>query len=207
VVEFAGEHACELLMDFTTFVDSIDRELLWTAGLQAEYPLWLLRLALQSYAWERRLVGQDGLASTALRPTRGVGPGSATAIFECKLFVLALVRDMEQMPIQISLHVDDLALWCKGSSVEQLVSRVGSAYLRLRALLKQYGLQTSAEKGGLVATSYDTFHAIASLLADLDGKTRQPHRFEDTPGKLGIDYGMGKKICTCCLGRERNPVC
>jgi hypothetical protein len=193
VAAFAGEHACELLMDFTKFFDTIDRSLLWQAGVQAHYPLWLLRIALQSYSWQRRLIGQDGLASATLVPTRGVGPGSATAIFECKLFLLALVRDMEQMPVQISLHVDDLSLWCSGNTVEQMVSRMSKAYKKLRELLTERGLQTCPEKDGLVATNYDTFKAVADVLAVADGKTRQPHRFQGTPSKLGIDYSMGAR--------------
>jgi hypothetical protein len=67
-----------------------------------------------------------------------------------------------KFPVEISLQVDDLSLWCAGATVEQLAYRVERAFGRLRSPLAQYGLQTSE---GLVATSQDAFSAVAQMLA------------------------------------------
>jgi hypothetical protein len=66
------------------------------------------------------------------------------------------------------------------------------------------GCKPVNEKDGLVATRQEAFTAIAQLLADFDGThgRRKPHRFADTPGKLGIDYEMGKRFLSKSKSRR-----
>eukprot|EP00974_Lingulodinium_polyedra_P104466 10112975-Lingulodinium_polyedra.AAC.1 len=59
----------------------------------AAYPLGILRFALASYAWPRRLV-LDGAVSEQIWPGRGIVAGSNTATFEVKAFMLPGVDRM-----------------------------------------------------------------------------------------------------------------
>ena len=67
----------------------------------------LLRVALQSYAWSRRLL-DCSLVGEALAPTAGIGAGSAFATYELQCLVaLDLAALQAHRPAAtISLHVD-----------------------------------------------------------------------------------------------------
>jgi hypothetical protein len=104
---------------------------------------------------------------------------------------------MDMYPVEISLHVDDLSLWCCGATVEQLAQRAGASLEKLTRLLKQRGLTTSGDKEGLLATDIDSLQAVAGVLANIRGPRKVPHKWQATPAKLGIDYRFGDRAEAC----------
>jgi hypothetical protein len=182
------------MFDFEKFFDSIDRMLLWRLAAHYQFPLGILRLSLRSYSWTRSLVSQDNLASRRLHPLRGVGPGSALAIYECKLYALQLLQAIRAFPVTVSLHVDDLSIYIEETSPSKVAEVAQPVLSVMEAELAKAHLRISAKKEGLTATDELTFRAVAEQLAAAQDIPRAiPHRISDTPAKLGIDYSFGRR--------------
>ena len=64
----------------------------------------------------------DGLAGPAIRPWRGIAAGSPFAPYELALMMIPIVHGVRglRIPIQLSIHVDDIMLAAQGSTVAEV---------------------------------------------------------------------------------------
>ena len=100
--------------------------------------MWLLRISLASYEWERHLLGEAGLVEAPVLPRLSVAAGSSFAVFEVALMLLPMVTEASRRfpQAQISLHVDDLAVGAEAARGEQVAQTVVGCGRWMVALLE-----------------------------------------------------------------------
>ena len=88
--------------------------------------MYLLRLALATYRWPRRL--RDlALMSCELFPSRGVIAGASGAVYELKVFLLGVIIEYHGLfsarvpPIVLVVHIDDFVQTLVGRTLEGVV--------------------------------------------------------------------------------------
>ena len=81
-----GGHVAEMQADLRKCFEYVDRQLLWEAGQSAGYPLAILRLSIETYAFPRYVtLDQFAASCQPLVASRGIVPGGAFATSELKL--------------------------------------------------------------------------------------------------------------------------
>ena len=118
-----GGATVTILSDITRCFDTVPWSAVIAGAVSMQFPLQLLRLALVSYGWPRTL-GADGLLAAPLHPTRGIGAGSAAAVFEFGIAMgPTLTRAAMLHPLCVyGAHVDDLSVTTCGASEHEAVS-------------------------------------------------------------------------------------
>ncbi len=104
---------------------------------QFNYPTAVLRIALNAYSWDRRIM-LDSIVSGPIWAHKGIGPGSTTATFELNLYFLeAVVNLASKFPsLTLTVHVDDFGAAAMGEATE-VVNTLVEAGLTLKGLLNQ----------------------------------------------------------------------
>jgi hypothetical protein len=122
-------HHAELLWDVAKCFEHVKHTRPWNDTTQHGYPVAVLRCSLLAYTWARRLLWDNGICSPPMRPSRGIGAGSFSATFELKLYMINTITQFAaQWPhLSLSLHVDDLSLGLRHSSLHALLSELREA--------------------------------------------------------------------------------
>ena len=86
-------HGVELLRDLAKAYEAVRRYILWRFAAKHGYPVWLLRLSLNAYGWNRRLEMLAGMVGPMINVPNGICSGSAHATYKLKLCLLEYLRD------------------------------------------------------------------------------------------------------------------
>ena len=114
-----GRFGAEVQWDLSKAFDRVNWGNLVKRAVEWGYPLEALRLSMVSYSWQRRLV-MDGVIGGKVHPRRGVAAGSPFAPYELALVTLPTIVRLRksELPIVISVHVDDFLLAGTGKTRE-----------------------------------------------------------------------------------------
>ena len=190
-----GVHTAEILMDVSMAFDRVSHSKLINEAHRSKYPLGILRLSIDSYLFERALVA-EGLCSPLVFPTRGLGPGSAFAVFELAMMVTEDIRQTMVLhpSVTISLHVDDVSIQASNSDEKLLARVVQAASAEVIARVERgLNLTFAPAKANLLCTSPVTSTLLLQAMGGYQGEAARVVK------RLGYDYTVMR---TC----RRGPV-
>jgi hypothetical protein len=99
----------ECLWDVSKAFDRAFHPKLVELADKQNYPVKILRLGILSSCFGKRIV-VDSLVGQALKPTRGIGPGSAFAVHELAIIMYPAVVAVRAWPnVVLNIHVDDVS--------------------------------------------------------------------------------------------------
>jgi hypothetical protein len=126
-----SEVILEAHLDVAKFFDHIRRFPLLQAAAAVGYPLDILRVSMNTYAAERRIVIDEGITSIGLWGSEGILAGSPHAVYETVAYLALSIRVFQQLypsPVhKISVFVDDLTLQVVQASEQQCVTSFTTA--------------------------------------------------------------------------------
>ena len=183
-----GREMGEILLDLSKMFDRVHRPTLLAIAQQEQYPVWLLRISLASYEWERHLLGEAGLVEAPVLPRLSVAAGSSFAVFEVALMLLPMVTEASRSfpQAQISLHVDDLAVGAeaaRGAQVAQTV--VGCGRWMVATLEGPLRHKVARDKTAVVGSSRKLIMMIIQGMGDVAADCERGE-----VRRLGIDYAL-----------------
>jgi hypothetical protein len=165
-------HHAELLWDVAKCFEHVKHKRLWNDATQHGYPVAVLRCSLLAYTWARRLLWDNGICSSPMRPSRGIGAGSFSATFELKLYMINTITHFAALwpHLSLSLHVDDLSLGHRHASLHVLLSelRAAAAWL-IYSFQNELGLPFSPSKAVTLASAEAILQAVKSALGQHSG--------------------------------------
>jgi hypothetical protein len=185
-------HHVDINIDLQKCFEHLDRSLLWEAGLAYGYPLYALRLAMRSYRWPRRILGQCDIAGQSVCATRGIAAGSAHATSELKLYLLPVLvaagLRASHHRITHSVYVDDISLMCAAASFEATVDLAITEYRCMVRDLQSRHLPIAAGKTEIVASSDALLRAVMLFIPATNSV--------NCCKKLGVDISLsnGKAV-------------
>jgi hypothetical protein len=189
-----GRTAAAIQVDVSKMFDRICHALLVMAAKWSAFPLWLLRAALASYMWMRVLVLPEGVAGEPIWPRGGVVPGSAFAVFEVAMFLLASLLgfyrtwaedEALQARFLLSIQVDDFNITVmadRRATVRDIL--VNAAFDLAEILEDKLGLPIGRDKTLVSASDPVLGKQLAHDLADLGA------RCEGAPRRLGLRFAL-----------------
>ena len=141
-----------VFVDLVKAFEKMPHHLLAEAAARCGYPLWVLRLSLDTYRMERRVV-IDGVCSRAILAAQGITAGSGFATIELCCLLLDVMDDLkQQLPkAACSLYVDDGTIDAEGTR-QDVAGMLKCATHILVEGMKKVGLQLSSTKSVLLAT-------------------------------------------------------
>ena len=166
-----GGVAVDFLGDIRKAFETLVRELLWHYAIKEGYPLDLLYMALSAYTWTRYLV-IGGFTSRGIIPHRGIAAGSTSATYELALYMLGVTHRLasENIPVTLSIHVDDTSLSCIardfGEAVEWMVQAILAVHDELVNVRK---LAWALDKTQITASSAALARFILDKVKHLTG--------------------------------------
>ena len=161
------------------------------------YPMDVARLSLNSYAAERRIVGEHNLAGNTRKASRGIAAGSPFATTELNMYLTVALQAIKQSKVHpIRIHgkqqvkqqhttmtarvfVDDFATSSKGHTEIYVADQLVNTFNALQSELKNIGLPLAEDKTELIATSSIIMKAVVDQVSL--SHTRSTCR------KLGVD--------------------
>ena len=122
-----GLKSASVFFDLTKAFETIRLDLVWEAGIRHGFPLSLLRLSLEAFAFDRRLRFQTAVSdpTSTLSAVLAGGGFAQTAMLLVLLRPLDLLWDgFQNRGLSICVYVDDIALHASGSesSVAAVIS-------------------------------------------------------------------------------------
>jgi len=177
-----GQQVIECLWDVSKAFDRALHHKLVEPADKQNYPLKIMRLSLLSYIFERRIVF-DNLVGKALRPTRGIGPGSAFAVHELAIIMHPAVVAVGAWPnVVLNIQVDDVSLNSTGKNNTDAQAALIQAGACVVDIVEQSGgLPFSADKAQLISNDDELARVTAVLMGIRHGTVEQSVR------KLGYD--------------------
>ena len=181
-----GRHGITVLMDMSTFYDTIPLEKLQQEAIKLNYPPLHLELAMQLYTGPKAISAEQEF-TPFFRVDRGIPAGCPQAPLLAKAVLApALVPWREEHPnIHLTSWVDDIGYDTHGRSPLQVATR--AAYRDLHTRLQQLGLRVNAKKTAFLATDKATDRELKALL--------QPHEPQvvTVMRDLGIDHQAARR--------------
>ena len=163
------------------------------AAARCGYPLWVLRLSLDTYRMERRVI-IDGACSRAILATQGITAGSGFATEELCCLLLDVMDELkETLPkTALALYVDDGTVEAEGSRRDT----AGMLKCATRILvdgMKKVGLALSTTKSVVLSTCRQVARNVAKSAKDGGGKLL---RVRTSTKMLGVGTAAGGRRCT-----------
>ena len=194
-----GHCVAATLFDLTKAYETVRLELVWEAGKKFGFPLRVLRIALEGFAFARHLIFNRAVAQPVL--TLSAILAGAGAAQDALLLVLMGPVDelvaMSQAMTSFILYVDDLGAHTRGGS-EQAVADQSCrvADLTIQILEEGLGLTLSRGREGFASSEAKTVgvgsgRGLRTMLLKRLGK-RGIHVRKEAK-HLGVDYGPGSK--------------
>ena len=183
-----GNHGITVLMDMSTFYDTIPLDKLQQEAMKLNYPPLHLELAMQLYTGPKAISAEQEF-TPFFRVDRGIPAGCPQAPLLAKAVLApALIPWREDHPdIHLTSWVDDIGYDTHGRSPLQVATRAVEAYRDLHARLQHLGLRVNAKKTAFLATDKATDRELKALL-----KPHEP-QVATVMRDLGIDHQAARR--------------
>ena len=177
-----------VLMDMSTFYDTIDLDRLQQEALQLDYPPLLLELAIQLYTGPKAISAEQEF-TPFFRVDRGIPAGCPQAPLLAKAVLAPALIPWQQAhkTVHLSSWVDDIGYDTHGGNPIQVAKQAVEAYRNLHERLVHLGLKVNAKKTAFLATDKATDKALKEIL--------QPHQPQvaTVMRDLGIDHQAARR--------------
>ena len=182
-----------VLSDIAKCFENVAWPALQAAAYADDYPSALPRLSVSMYAAPRVLMVGRATAA-ALRPTKGIGPGSAFATDELLLVLGPAVRAFQASfpSLGVSLHVDDVALSATGARLGPTLGMLARGFASIASDLGALGLPLAITKQQCVSSHPRAVMAMGAAFGRWGGSPAAHAT------RLGVDFGAG----TCDVVRS-----
>ena len=149
-----------VLMDMSTFYDTIQLNKLQEEAVKLDYPPLLLELAMQLYTGPKAILAEQEM-TPFFHVDHGVPAGCPQAPLLAKVVLApALIPWKQQHPqINLSSWVGDVGFDMEGSTPLQVAQQAVEAYRDLHSRLTALGLKVNPKKTAFIATDKATDHA------------------------------------------------
>ena len=181
-------HGITVLLDMSTFYDTIDLQKLQTVAQALEYPPLALEFAMQVYTGPKAVLA-DAELSHWFHVTHGVAAGCPQAPLLAKAFLQPILSPFQAQHPDLHLNgwVDDIGFDGKHHNPDILATRIVHAWQELRQALSTAGLKVNNHKTAFIVTDKATHRALAKLLGPDDPPIQSVMR------DLGIDHQAGRR--------------
>ena len=193
-----GQVAASALLDLIKAFESVRLDIVWETGVASNFPMPVLRLALQAYCLARRLVyrevvGQPVLTTTAIL----AGGGFATDMLSL-LLRNTLARIRREIPgIHLYVIVDDLTLRAEGNARHAAGTLVRATRQCIHDLEEDLDMRVSRGKpwttpcevkSMAMASTQEARVLLSTGMRSMGIPTRIAAK------NLGVDYAPGRKM-------------
>ena len=188
VTKARKHHGITVLMDMSTFYDTIQLAKLQEEALKLAYPPLLLELAMQVYSGPKAILAEQEM-TPFFHVDSGVPAGCPQAPLLAKAVLApALIPWKAQHPqANLSSWVDDVGFDLTGKTATQVAQQAVEAYRDLHHRLTTLGLKVNPKKTAFVATDRDTEQALKSMLQEHEPPISTVMR------DLGIDHQAARR--------------
>ncbi|CAE7377973.1 unnamed protein product [Symbiodinium natans] len=191
-------HTITLLLDLTSFYETVPHWQLLAQGVRHSFPPLLLERALSLYSGSRYIEAQGSL-SRPIRATRGLIAGCPLAPALSRVVLHDPISKMHSAsPVHhIDLWVDDCSADFVDSHAPTVAAQAIKCYRELQADLENQGLMVSTTKTAFICSNKASARELQSLLEEHEPPIK-------TLGKdLGLDYAAGqRRRITVAKGRH-----
>ena len=180
-----GKHGITVLLDMSTFYDTLDLQRLQQTAQDLDYPPLALEFAMQVYTGHKAILA-EGELSPWFHATTGVAAGCPQAPLLAKTFLQPILTSFQREFPELHLNgwVNDIGF--DGNHV-QLAQRSIQAWQHLRADLTTAGLIVNSHKTAFIVTDKVIHKELDKLLGPDDPPIQSVMR------DLGIDHSAGRK--------------
>ena len=154
-----------LLLDLSTFYETISHQRLEQTAYELEYPATLLNIAVQIYRGARVLTADSG-HSPATYSSRGVVAGCPIAPSLSKLALRSPCAEVFRSGLVSNLDtwIDDISADMVAKAPDKVAAKSVKVFRMLQASLGQEQLTLSSSKSAFVCTDKDTQKRVQQLL-------------------------------------------
>ena len=183
-----AQHGITVLLDMSTFYDTIDLKKLQTVAQAHDYPPLALEFAMQVYTGPKAVLA-DAELSHWFHVTHGVAAGCPQAPLLAKAFLQPILSPFQAKHPDLHLNgwVDDIGFDGNHHNPDTLATRIVTAWHELRSQLTDAGLKVNNHKTAFIVTDRATHRALAKLLGPDDPPIQSVMR------DLGIDHQAGRR--------------
>ena len=180
-------HGVTVLMDLSTFYDTIKLQQLQDQAIAINYPPLMLEMAMQLYTGPKAIIAEQEM-TPFFHVDQGVPAGCPQAPLLAKAVLTpALAPWHEQHPhIHLSSWVDDIGYDTAGSTPQKVAQQAIEAYRDLHQRLTQLGMKVSAKKTAFIGTDKQVNRALKDILTEDEPPVVPVMR------DLGIDHQAGR---------------
>ena len=181
-----GNHGITVLLDMSTFYDTLDLQRLQQTAQDLDYPPLALEFAMQVYTGHKAILA-EGELSPWFHATTGVAAGCPQAPLLAKTFLQPILTSFQQEFPELHLNgwVDDTGFDGNHKDPIQLAQRTIQAWKHLRTDLTAAGLLVNSHKTAFIVTDKVIHKELAKLLGPDDPPIQSVMR------DLGIDHSAG----------------
>ena len=182
------KHGITVLLDMSTFYDTLDLQQLQQTAQDLQYPPLALEFATQVYTGHKAILA-EGELSPWFHVTTGVVAGCPEAPLLAKTFLQPILTRFQQDNPDTHLNgwVDDIGFDGSHTDAQHLAQRTMQAWHQLRDGLTSAGLVVNSHKTAFIVTDQIIHKELSKLLTPHDPPIQSVMR------DLGIDHAAGRK--------------
>ena len=188
VTKARQQHGITVLMDMSTFYDTINLVKLQEEAIDLDYPPLMLELAMQLYCGPKAILAEQGM-TPFFHVDHGVPAGCPQAPLLAKAVLApALIPWKEHHPkAHLSSWVDDVGFDLAGTTPLQVAQEAVEAYRELQQRLTGLGLRVNPKKTAFITTDRRTEQALQGLLQEHEPPISTVMR------DLGVDHQAARR--------------
>ena len=182
------QHGITVLLDMSTFYDTLDLQRLQQTAQDLQYPPLPLEFAMQVYTGHKAILA-EGELSPWFHATTGVAAGCPQAPLLAKTFLQPILTSFQQDFPDLHLNgwVDDIGFDGNHTDPVQLAQRTVQAWHQLRESLTTAGLVVNSHKTAFIVTDKTIHKELSKLLSPNDPPIQSVMR------DLGIDHSASRR--------------
>ena len=182
------KHGVTVLLDMSTFYDTLDLQKLQQTAQDLNYPPLALEFAMQVYTGHKAILA-EGELSPWFHVTTGVAAGCPQAPLLAKTYLQPILHTFQQAFPDLHLNgwVDDIGFDGSHTDAQHLAQRVLQAWQQLRDQLTQAGLVVNSHKTAFIVTDKRIHSELSKLLGPQDPPIQSVMR------DLGIDHAASRR--------------
>ena len=181
-------HGVTVLLDMSTFYDTLDLQKLQQTAQDLNYPPLALEFAMQVYTGHKAILA-EGELSPWFHVTTGVAAGCPQAPLLAKTFLQPILTSFQQTYPDLRLNgwVDDIGFDGSHTNAQHLAQRTIQAWHQLRDNLTEAGLVVNSHKTAFIVTDKHIHRELSKLLGPQDPPIQSVMR------NLGIDHSASRR--------------